>query len=258
MKIYILTENHAWGNFKAEHGLSYYIEHDSNVLFDTGHSDLFLQNAKKLNIDLEAVKNIVLSHGHWDHGNGLKYLKNKNLFCHPNVFQKRILKQKNRNIGLDLNLKEVKKQFTIHAHIEPNFISPKIVFLGEIPRTNSFEAKTSPFILEDGTMDFVQDDSGLAIINNDELIIISGCAHAGICNIVEHAKNVTGIVKIKAVLGGFHLKSNNKQTQETIEYLVKNKVEQIFPSHCTELPALAAFYEHYKFKQLKSGMILNF
>jgi 7,8-dihydropterin-6-yl-methyl-4-(beta-D-ribofuranosyl)aminobenzene 5'-phosphate synthase len=89
MKITILVENTASLNFQAEHGLSYLIEDDCEVLFDTGHSDLFLKNAKKLNVDLRSIKVIVLSHGHWDHGNGLKYLNEKKLICHPNAFQKR-------------------------------------------------------------------------------------------------------------------------------------------------------------------------
>ncbi|MCK5029383.1 MAG: MBL fold metallo-hydrolase, partial [Bacteroidales bacterium] len=67
MKLSILTENTASEEFCSEHGLSYYIEHDIDILFDTGHSDVFLQNAKKLNIDIDKIDTVVLSHGHWDH-----------------------------------------------------------------------------------------------------------------------------------------------------------------------------------------------
>ena len=84
MTLTVLTENSAGGSFLAEHGLSYFIEHDNmQLLFDTGHSDVFLRNAKNLNIDIDQVETVILSHGHWDHGNGLKYLSRKKLITHP-------------------------------------------------------------------------------------------------------------------------------------------------------------------------------
>jgi 7,8-dihydropterin-6-yl-methyl-4-(beta-D-ribofuranosyl)aminobenzene 5'-phosphate synthase len=258
MRLSILTENTASGKFCAEHGLSYYIESDVNILFDTGHSDVFLQNAQKLNIDINQIETVVLSHGHWDHGNGLKFLKNKNLICHPDVFKKRFRKGGDENIGLDLSLQQLKIKFNIATSRKPYPVSKNIIFLGEIPRKNSFESQTTTFALENNTDDFILDDSGLVIKLNDEIIIISGCAHSGICNIIEYAKNITGITKIRAVIGGFHLKHNDNQTQETIKYLKQQDVKEIYPSHCTELPALTAFYNEFQIKQLKTGMIINF
>ncbi len=98
----------------------------------------------------------------------------------------------------------------------------------------------------------------MAAIVENKLVIITGCSHSGICNICEQAKKVTGISEIRAVVGGFHLKTQNRQTSETIEYFKKNKVEKLFPSHCTELPALAAFYDAFKIQQVKTGMIFKF
>jgi 7,8-dihydropterin-6-yl-methyl-4-(beta-D-ribofuranosyl)aminobenzene 5'-phosphate synthase len=258
MKLFVLTENAASGKFLAEHGLSYYIDYDTNIVFDTGHSDVFLQNAKKLKIDLEKVKTIVLSHGHWDHGDGLRFVSNKKLVCHPDVFQKRYRKNDNENIGLELTFKELKAKFDILYTRIPYEISPNIIFLGEIPRSTNFESQTTTFELENKEEDFVIDDSGLVIKLNREIVVISGCAHSGICNIIEHAKSVTGISKIRAVIGGFHLKYDNHQTKETINYLKSQEIDEIYPSHCTELPALAAFYNEFKCKHLKAGMILNF
>ena len=95
MKITVLTENVAGGKLLAEHGLSYLIEiDDEKILFDTGHSDVFLKNAKTLEIDIEnEVKTIVLSHGHWDHGDGLRFIENKKLITHPASFSKRFGKK---------------------------------------------------------------------------------------------------------------------------------------------------------------------
>ena len=258
MKLSILTENTASERFCAEHGLSYYIEHDVNILFDTGHSDVFLQNAKKLNIDINKVDTVVLSHGHWDHGDGLRYISDKKLICHPDVFQKRYRKGGKENIGLKLERSELNDNFDIISTRKSYPISKNIIFLGEIPRLNSFESKETTFALEDNIDDFIIDDSGLVIKLNDEIIIISGCAHSGICNMIDYAKKVTGIDKIRAVIGGFHLKYNNQQTKETIKYLKSQDIAEMYPSHCTELAALSAFYEEFNIKQLKSGMVLNF
>ncbi len=258
MKLSVLTENTASEKFLAEHGLSYYIEHDVNILFDTGRSDVFLQNAKKLNIDIAQVDAVVLSHGHWDHGDGLRYISNKKLICHPDVFQERYRKNGDENIGLELSFKELKNKFDITYTRLPFEVSKNIIFLGEIPRNNSFEAQTTTFELDDKKDDFIIDDSGLVIKLEDEIVIISGCAHSGICNMIEHAKSITGINKIRAVIGGFHLKYNNQQTQETIKYLKSQDIAEVYPSHCTELPALAAFYDEFKIKHLKSGMVLKF
>ncbi|MBI9052666.1 MAG: MBL fold metallo-hydrolase [Bacteroidales bacterium] len=258
MRLSILTENTASGKFCAEHGLSYYIESDVNILFDTGHSDVFLQNAKKLNIDINQVDTVVLSHGHWDHGDGLRFISEKTLICHPDAFKKRFRKNGNENIGLELSLDQLKEKFDIITSCKPCPISKNIIFLGEIPRLNSFESQTTAFTLENNIEDFVIDDSGLVIKLDEEIVVISGCAHSGICNMIEYAKLITGINKIRAVIGGFHLKYNNQQTQATIKYLKSQDVAEIYPSHCTELDALAAFNEDFNIKQLKTGMILNF
>jgi len=258
MKLTVLTENTASGNFLAEHGLSYFIEHDNTrILFDTGHSDVFLKNAEKLGIDLDNIENVVLSHGHWDHGDGLSYLKNKNLICHPYAFIKRYRKLDHQYIGLSLCYSELNKKFKLINTRKPYNITDNLIFLGEVPRINSFESQKTPFIDEHKIDDFVPDDSALAVIQENELIIVSGCAHSGICNIIDYAKEVTGIDKVVAVIGGFHLNVIDEQTKQTIQYFKKQKIKHIYPSHCTGLPALAAFYNVFKIKQLKTGMVIN-
>lgn len=259
MKLTVLTENVASGYFTAEFGLSYLIEHDNEtILFDTGHSDNFLKNAEKLNIDIDNVETVVLSHGHWDHGNGLKHIKDKKLICHPNVFNKRYRRNENIHNGLELTYQELKDRFQITTSKEPYHISENIIFLGEIPRINSFESQTTPFVDENGNDDFILDDSALAIKINDELIVVTGCSHTGICNIVEYAKKVTDLSKIKVVIGGFHLAFNNMQTQKTIDYFKKQNVEYLLPSHCTKLPALAAFRNEFEISQVTAGMVFIF
>ena len=259
MKLTVLTENIASDNFLAEHGLSYLIEHNgTKLLFDTGHSDVFLKNAEQLNIDVDDVETVVLSHGHWDHGNGLKYLKNKTLICHPYAFIKRYRKSDQSFIGLNSKFLELNQKFKLINTRKPFYITKDIIFLGEIPRLNSFESKITSFVDCHDKDDFIPDDSALAIIQNNELIIVSGCAHSGICNMIEHARRVTGIFKVVAVLGGFHLRSANIQTKKTIAYLESLEVEQVIPSHCTLDPALGLFRKTFGSRELLTGACLAF
>ncbi len=260
MKLTVLTENYAGDKFEAEHGLSYLIEHNKHkILFDTGATDVFLKNAKILNIDIKnEINTVVLSHGHWDHGGGLEYLNNKTLITHPSSFIKRYRKKDKSSIGLTLSEDELKEKFKIIKTSKPYIINDNMVFLGEIPRLNKFEAKKTSFIDSKRKLDFVPDDSALVLLNKDEIIIVTGCSHSGICNIVDYAQKKFKRSKIKAVIGGFHLKENNVQTQKTIEFLKKCNISEIYPSHCTAEPALEAFEQDFKFDRVKTGMTLTF
>lgn len=260
MKLTILTENMAGGEFLAEHGLSYLIEHDGkSILFDTGHSDVFLKNSslKEYNIE-KSIDAIVLSHGHWDHGNGLEHISNKTLITHPNSFIKRFRKGGDQNIGLSLSKSEIEKKFNLIESASPYYITKNIIFLGEIPRVNNFESQKTTFVDEQNNDDFVIDDSALAIIQDNELIIVTGCSHAGICNIVDYAIKISKIDKVKVIIGGFHLKKDDSQTQKTIDYLKHLNLGQVFPSHCTQLPAMAAVYNEFKNQQVRTGQEFHF
>lgn len=260
MELKVLTENKAGANFLAEHGLSYIVTINGEpILFDTGHSNTFLKNASKLGINIHnEVNTVVLSHGHWDHGNGLQHIHNKTIITHPESFVRRYRKNDHSPIGLSFSKEEMCKSHELIERTNPFQVTDNLLFLGEIPRLTAFENQTTPFELENGNDDFVRDDSALVATENNELVVITGCSHSGICNICEHAKKVTRIEKIKAVIGGFHLKHKNKQTLETIKYFKENKVKNILPSHCTDLPALSAFYEEFNIHEVKTGMIFQF
>ena len=259
MKISVLTENHAGSYTMAEHGLSYLIEHHGKrILFDTGQSDLFMKNAKKMNISIDNIDMIILSHGHYDHGNGLSYLHEGSLVCHPGCFVKRYSRKDNRYIGLKNTRDELQKKFNLKNSEQPYKITEKIIFLGQIPRRTDFESKSTSFIFEDESPDFVIDDSALALILSEGLFVVTGCGHSGVVNTLEHAKKVTGISNIYGIIGGFHLKEIDSQTKETIRYLKDNKVKHALPSHCTELHALSAFYEAFSIRQVKSGDMYEF
>lgn len=258
MKISILVDNTPGLTTKAEFGLSYFIEHSNHtILFDAAQTDLFLANAKIMGLDVTYTDYIVLSHGHFDHGDGLENLDGGTLVCHPGCFAKRYGKNSNRYIGLKLSRDDMANRFNLIETDKPFNLFDGAYFLGEIPRLSKFESQTTPFAFDDETPDFVMDDSALAFTTEKGLFVVTGCGHAGIINTLEYAKAVTGIDKIFGIIGGFHLKENNRQTKETIAYLKANSVERIYPSHCTALPALAAFHKEFSISQIKTGEVIN-
>lgn len=258
MKLTILSEAKAMDGFLSEHGLSFLIEVDNkSFLFDTGASDIFLRNARLLGRDLDHVDGIILSHGHWDHGNGLPYIGGSSLLCHPGSFVKRFRRLDGENIGLALDRSRMEEDFDLRTSREAVQLSEHLWFLGEIPRLNDFEAKTTKYILEEGTPDHIIDDSGLACMTEKGLVVVSGCAHSGICNMVEHARQVTGEDRLEAVIGGFHLIAVNHQLRRTLEWMKEVGVKKVYPSHCTKDPALGQIHEEFGFNEVKAGSSLE-
>ncbi|MFB6318967.1 MBL fold metallo-hydrolase [Saccharicrinis sp. FJH54] len=260
VKITVLNDNTPGRGMLSEHGLSFHIQtNDRKVLLDAGPGDVFKRNAEKLGIDLFDLDAVVLSHGHWDHGNGLRYLPSLPLYTHPAVFKKRY--HNNRDgvyVGLDFNRADLEERFDLHVTDKPFQLGRNIWYLGEIPRLNNFESKTTAFQDDAGNEDFMMDDTGVAVKSEGGLIVISGCAHAGIVNTIIHAKKVTGIENVKAVLGGFHLKKNNEVTRQTIREIKQMNIRDVYPSHCTELPALAMFFNTFGMNQVRTGDVLTF
>ncbi|HNS17831.1 MAG TPA: MBL fold metallo-hydrolase [Bacteroidales bacterium] len=259
MVITILIDDNPGEHSPGEHGLSYLIEYDGvRLLFDTGQSDLFLRNALTMGIDMTAIDIIVLSHGHYDHGNGLCCLPGGKLVCHPGCFVKRYRKSDNSYIGLNCGEDEISIKFELLTTATPCKISKKIFFLGEIPRFTDFESKRTPYILEGGIPDFIMDDSAIALLLPHGVFVVTGCGHAGIVNTLDHAKEVTGDNRVYGILGGFHLKRNDRQTKETISYLMKNDVKHVYPAHCTTPPVRSVFHQVFKTNLLKTGDVLRF
>ncbi len=218
-----------------EHGLSLYIEVDGyKILLDAGQTDIFKKNAKKLGVNLDDLDTIVLSHGHYDHGNGLKHIDKKiPLICCPGCDCYRVSKRTGNYGGLNQKIEELSEKFDLIQTTEPYKITENIFFLGQIERKTDFETKSFPMTKEDGTDDAAIDDTGIAIKTSKGLIVISGCAHSGICNTVEFAKKITGERNILAVIGGFHLKNVDESTLETISYMQNNNVQGVYLAHCT-------------------------
>ena len=237
MRVIVLSENRKKNQCNNEEGLSLYVEVNNNkLLLDTGITDLFIENSEILNIDLSKIEIIVLSHGHWDHGNGLKYLNgdNKTVILHPNSFADRYSIRRNEEYaGINLKLEEMSQKYNVIQTKTSYKIFENIWFLGEIERKNDFEAKKFPTILAESKIDYIEDDSGIVIKTDNGIIVISGCSHSGICNTIEQAKKIANENRICAVMGGFHLKEVDEMTQETIKYFANNNVASAYMGHCT-------------------------
>jgi 7,8-dihydropterin-6-yl-methyl-4-(beta-D-ribofuranosyl)aminobenzene 5'-phosphate synthase len=239
----------------AEHGLSLLVrvfaeDRQHAVLLDTGLSDhaLFF-NAKLLQVDLTMAEALVLSHGHWDHLGGLERFlglagEGLKIVVHPDAFNaKRLSLQDGAEI---VDLPRLSKEALIRAGADldiqaaPSTLAgDMIVVLGEVARQTSFEKgfpAAQALVDGDWRMDPLRDDQGLAVVVEGKgLVVISGCAHAGIINTILHAQKVTGEKRLHAVLGGFHLTGPYFQpvVDPTIEALSAMKPDWLVPMHCT-------------------------
>ena len=245
--------------FKGAHGLSLFIQAEQNILFDAGPSNIFLDNAALLGLDLNSLECIALSHGHWDHSDGLAYLAGRigktKLVAHPAVFTDRHKATGEFN-GMSLIREEIEASFDLRLSERSLQLTPTVYFLGQIPRSNDFESVSTPFFkIEKGkkSADFIEDDTALAVTTDKGCVVIAGCAHAGICNICEHALAVTGQDRLHMVMGGFHLLTPGDQLERTVEYFKTHPVDRLLPMHCTGFDALCRFHRELGAEKIATG-----
>ena len=252
MKITVLAENSVCKtnslNIKSEHGLSLFIEfYERKILFDTGQSDLFIHNAEKLGIDLSQVDYLVISHGHFDHGGGLKHFlkinKKAKIFLHINAankFYTKIFGFIPYYVGLDQKI--IAQNSRIYFIEEDTQIEDKIILLEGFPEVfpqpeankSLFEKTKNRFIVDKFNHEIV-----MLLIENDEIVLFSGCSHSGIINIIEEVKLFSKNMRIKATFGGFHIHNPISKKNESQDYseeltLVLGESESVFYiGHCT-------------------------
>jgi 7,8-dihydropterin-6-yl-methyl-4-(beta-D-ribofuranosyl)aminobenzene 5'-phosphate synthase len=249
----------------AEHGFSVLIETEADnpkdgsvqsnaFLFDAGVSENgVVYNSDLFGIDLKKIDAIVLSHGHFDHFTGLKSVAKKiskplKLYAHPDAFLKRwdIFPDGTKLVNPILDeaiLKQngIEVQKNEGATALPSKNDPFVIISGQIPRETSYEIGFPPQYAEIEGKGLVHDPlikDDQAIIANIEgkgLVVVSGCGHAGIVNTLNHAKKLTGMERIHAVLGGFHLsgKLYEGAIEPTVHALKDADPDYLVPCHCT-------------------------
>ncbi len=237
-------------DLKAEHGISLWLDFGLDcILFDTGASELVVNNAKTLGIDFKNAKGIALSHGHYDHTGGLLAVLNKinkpiSIWTHPAAFEEKgaVWGEGIRDIGLPFSKKALEKNGArFELDKEPRQLFPGIWLTGEIPRKTTFEdveAILLKKVNENWEPDPILDDGALVIDNPKGAIIITGCAHAGIINTIEYGLQLINTKRLYAVIGGFHLwHASPERLENTIEALKEYDPELLVIGHCTGLDA---------------------
>lgn len=275
VRVSILVENTApWVGLKGEYGFSAFVETGGRrYLFDTGSDDALFSNARKLGLDLRDIEAIILSHGHFDHtGALLKYLENYGsvkIYAHPGAFAQRprITAQGIEEIGCPFSQDQLAAAGARFVLVDEfRQIGPDVYISGPIPRLTEYEdvgGKGSFKIVKNGVMvdDLIDDDLALIVKQAGGLLIISGCAHAGIINTIQHARRVTGVDRILAYIGGTHLMDAGKERlRKTAEALKAMDMEKLIVAHCTGFYAASFLHQELTERLIKAetGMIYNF
>ncbi len=266
MKLKVLEDNNTFIDmyYLAEPGVSYYIEDEGDkILFDVGYSSVVVENARKMNIDLNKVNKLVISHGHDDHTGGLSnFFKDKReveLIAHPDCFNYKE-DATGLYIGSPLTREKLSNVCKLNLSKQPIQVSKNIIYLGEIPTINEFEPRYSigKCIIDDNKMDdTIVDDSAIVYKSDKGLFVITGCSHSGICNILEYAKKVCNDQRIYGVIGGFHLFDVNKRLEKTITYLKENNIKLLYPCHCVSLKAKIEMAKELDINEVGVGLEIN-
>lgn len=220
MKIVTLAENTSIADaFQNEHGLSFYIETQTHkLLFDVGASSLFAENAEKLGVDLSQVDTLIISHGHYDHGGGLKTFLELNdqaaIYINGKAFENHFSKRANgvTYIGLDQEL-FANPRFVF---LEDDFvIDDELCIFSNVQGERCRAIANDDLLMEKDGQRLVDDfchEQNLIIREKNQLVLVAGCAHRGIINILDHmALNYD--LQPTVVIGGFHLYNRSQKNQ---------------------------------------------
>jgi len=275
MRIRTLIENQPHPDredLEPEHGLSFYIEVNDHVyLSDVGQSGNFADNANRLGLDLWRVEALVISHHHYDHGGGLRRFLAENE--HATVYLRQTPTEDFvvdsppdplRYIGLEKSLLKNHGD-RIKMISENQMVAPGLHVLTDIP--DHFPKPNGDLRLQ-----VLREDGGLrpdgfthelvtVIEGQKGLVLLTGCAHNGVLNMLEAVHQAFPDRTIQAIVGGFHLHHEDpEEVFQVGEKLLDEKIPAVISGHCTGKKALKLLEEHLgdRFQRLHTGMVMTF
>lgn len=282
LKITVLMEDYAgyeaeyWGS----HGIALLLDitsgkYNKRLLLDVGQScEALIHNMDIAGIEPGSIDMIFISHCHYDHTlalSGMLERINKEIpvIGHPDIFRK--------NYSMDPFIREIgatdknkpERLIELGAQLmlvkEPFRLMQGVISTGEIKRRTDFEGSgIGTYNIENGRFvpDGLIDDMSLALnIKDKGLMIVTGCSHAGIINIIEHAKDITGIDKVYGIIGGLHLiKADDRVIDLTIDHMERLSPDVVIPGHCTGQKAQYRFWERFgdRYRSMHSGKVFEF
>jgi len=260
LHITTLSENTAsMGDFLGEWGLCVLVETDDvKILFDTGAGISAVHNADSFGIDLSIVDKIVLSHGHYDHTGGLREVlrrmkKEVEIIAHPDIWQAKYSRREgkpDRYIGIPFRREELESlgaRFSLTR--KTTKITDDIWTSGEVPMKTEYETIDTGLLIKQGSdflPDLVLDDQAIIVKTELGLVIILGCAHRGMINTINRAREITGVKEVQAVIGGSHLiGASEERLYQSIAALRELAVQKLGLCHCTDLPMISVLAQEF-------------
>lgn len=255
MRITVVIDNYippgSRSPFLAEHGLSMLIEKDEKkILMDCGQTAAVLNNLHLLGYHASDLDAVVISHGHYDHTGGLCHIlqearKAIPVYIHPAAFKPRFSLAGNAEsfIGIPNSREQLAALGADWRFAtEPVKAAADFWVSGAIPRVTPYWQGDTKLVTKQGpqaTQDRIEDDLAAFCVRDDKLIVISGCAHSGMINIIRYGLTVTSTRKLAGWVGGTHLGPASRDEQEkTLNDLLAFEPEFVAANHCTALPMM--------------------
>ncbi len=256
MKLIVTVDNNSRTDryFLSESALCFYIEEgNKKIFFDLGYSDIVLKNALKLGIDIKNIDNIVFSHSHNDHTGGLFYLNNlyrefiehkipfkiPEIISHKEIFEP-LYEDNIGCISSPVFKNQLIANFKTNLSDAPIKLTENLYYSGRISNGNI-------------------DETALFYTSKYGVVIITGCSHSGLKNIIEKAEKTTGQSNIYAITGGFHLLDKSEEEIKGISSYLKEKgIKELYPSHCTSLKSKVILSQEFDVVEVCTGDEFNF